>query len=211
MSGVIPQTIWMVRRRGAELSRSVSVEEKPVSESVVKAQLKQSVERGYLAAFRILGNKDSAIEACQEAAYRALKASHQYDDSKPFYPWFYRILKNHCFDLLKSRRPQLERQTKLTQYERQTKATANAEQRLIKSDRERAVVRAIESLPDDLREIIELRHFQDLSYETIADILSCPLGTVMSRLYRARKTMRNTLLKDSSFDPPQDATVGRKA
>ncbi len=52
---------------------------------------------------------------------------------------------------------------------------------------------AIAGLPDDLREVIELRHFQEASYEEMAAILEIPVGTVMSRLYRARKALRGKL------------------
>ena len=67
------------------------------------------------------------------------------------------------------------------------------------SERQAAVLRGIARLEDDLREIIELRHFQDLSYEAMAEVLGCPIGTVMSRLYRARKRLRDLLLEDPDF------------
>ena len=63
------------------------------------------------------------------------------------------------------------------------------------------MARAVAALPDDLREIIELRHFQDATYDEIADILGCPVGTVMSRLYRARKALRAKLKADRAWDP----------
>lgn len=165
---------------------------------VIRAELEQAMRRGYVAAFRLLGSEDESRDACQEAAARALAAEHRFDPSQPFYPWFYRILKNHCLDRLKGRK-------RMTPTDREPAPPSGpgqqgAEGALVESERARAVSLAIAQLPDDLREIIELRHFQDLSYEEMAAVLDCPLGTVMSRLYRARKRLREGLLSESGFE-----------
>jgi RNA polymerase sigma-70 factor (ECF subfamily) len=145
-----------------------------------------------------LGTEDESRDACQEAAARALAAGDRYDPSQPFYPWFYRILKNHCFDRLKGRKRMAPTDKEPSPPERDS--DAGAEGVLVASERARAVSEAIAALPDDLREIIELRHFQDLSYDEMAAILDCPVGTVMSRLYRARKRLREGLLAHPGFD-----------
>ena len=168
--------------------------------------LNEAMKRAYVAAYRFMRNRDAAQEAVQEAAARALTARLRYDSSRPFYPWFYRILKNHCIDLL-GKRGRLAPDSERT-LERAVATTGSAEQAVIQSERERAVARAIERLPEDLREIIELRHFQDLSYEEMASVLDCPLGTVMSRLYRARKTMRGYLQKDPEFRRGNEGRIG---
>lgn len=155
-------------------------------------QLQDALQRGYVAAYRILKNRDASREACQEAAARALAAKDRYDPSRPFYPWFYRILKNHCFDVLAA-----NRRVTATDEDVGTSEPV-AETRLLDNERAEAVTRAIERLPDDLREIIELRHFQGLTYEQMADVLECPAGTVMSRLYRARKTLREALIESGA-------------
>ena len=141
----------------------------------------------------------AASEAIQEAAVRALAARKRYDVARPFYPWFYRILKNHCFDRLRSRRIASSKAGSLRSESQRLATTTDAEDHILRGEREQAVARAIAQLPDDLRELIELRHFQDLSYQEMADVLGCPIGTVMSRLYRARKTLRSLLLKDPDF------------
>ena len=156
--------------------------------------LQEALPRGYIAAFRILGNPEESRDACQEAAVRAIAAKERYDSSQPFYPWFYRILKNYCFDLLKQRgRTESESTSEPIALE------SSAENKLMVHEQSDAVNKAIKRLPDDLREMIELRHFQDLSYEEMAEILECPVGTVMSRLYRARKTLRKALLEEPYF------------
>lgn len=72
-------------------------------------------------------------------------------------------------------------------------------------ERAQALGAALERLPEDLREVIELRHFQDLSYEELARVLECPTGTVMSRLYRARQTLRQLLQERGGFYDAKDA------
>ena len=158
----------------------------------MRAQLVAAMERGYVAAFRWLGNRDESRDACQEAAKRALAAHERYDPTRPFYPWFYRILQNHCFDRLARRRRHDDQPP-------EQMGEAVAEQAMLGSERQRAVARAIAQLDDELRQVIELRHFQDASYEEIAAIVDCPLGTVMSRLYRARKALRKKLVADPGF------------
>lgn len=157
-----------------------------------RAELTTASKRGYVAAFRLLGSPDESREACQEAAARALSSVERYDPAQPFYPWFYRILKNHCIDRLRDR-------SRMVAGDVPGSIEASAEGGLLQGERELAVTQAIQALPEDLREVIELRHFQEATYEEMAAILNCPLGTIMSRLYRARKTLRDRLVKDPRF------------
>ncbi len=162
-------------------------------------QLEEAMQRGYVAAYRLLGNPDESRDALQEAAARALSAQDRYDPSRPFYPWFYRILRNHCIDRLKHRNRMVPT-PKEPSRPAPTHGDHSAESLAMQGERARAVARAVAALPEDLREIIELRHFQDATYEEIADILGCPSGTVMSRLYRARKALRAKLKTDRDWN-----------
>ena len=169
------------------------------------AELREAMSRGYIAAFRWLGREDQARDACQEAALKALRAEAQYDRSRPFYPWFYRILKNHCLDRLRRRKT-----AAVTLEQDPADATPGVERRAIQGEQRMAVQRAIATLKGELREVIELRHFQDVSYDEMAHILGIPVGTVMSRLYRARKTLRTKLASAPGFErrtpsPPKQA------
>jgi RNA polymerase sigma-70 factor (ECF subfamily) len=175
---------------------------------IVRAELEAAMRRGYVAAFRMLGTADESREACQEAAARALSARQRYDPSQPFYPWFYRILKNHCLDRLRGRRRWAPSTTEPG--ELPASASSSAESSLAEAEQTRAVTEAIQALPADLREIIELRHFQDLSYDEMAVVLGCPLGTVMSRLYRARKKLRELLLQEQGTGGASDREEARR-
>ena len=162
-------------------------------------QLEDAIRRGYVAAVRFLRNRDDAHDACQEAARKAWSARHRYDQDQPFYPWFYRILKNHCFDRLSRRKRRWAQREQVRTDPSVAGDQRTAEQRLMSEQRREAMERAIEQLPEDQREIIELRHFQDASYAEIAAALEIAEGTVMSRLYRARKRMRVLLNQDPAF------------
>jgi RNA polymerase sigma-70 factor (ECF subfamily) len=153
-------------------------------------QLAVAMRRGYVAAYRWLRQPDQAHDACQEAAARVLAHRERFDASRPLYPWFYRILKNHCFDRLKARKLYAAADREFED------GAATVEQQVLHHEQHAAVRRAIAALDAPLAEVIELRHFQDASYEEIADILDLPAGTVMSRLYRARKSLREILQRD---------------
>lgn len=159
--------------------------------STLEGQLDAALGRAYVAAYRLLRSRDEAKDACQEAAAKALEHRARYDASRAFYPWFYRILRNHCLDRLAQRKRQGS--TDDTTLAQKADGRASAEELLIADERSRALFGAVEHLPDDLREVIEFRHFQDLSYEEMAEVLEIPLGTVMSRLYRARNQLREAL------------------
>ncbi len=151
------------------------------------ALLDLALPRAYVAAVRWLNDRETARDACQEAASRAWAAQASYDPSRAFYPWFYCILRNYCTDLRKQRS-----RVQLTD-DLDVNAEDDTERAYINGEEERRLLAAIATLDPPLREIIELRHFQDLSYREIADILDCPEGTVMSRLYRARRSLREKL------------------
>lgn len=155
---------------------------------VSEGDLAQAMKRAYVAAYRWLGAADEARDAGQEAMLRAVSASSSYDRSRPFYPWFYRILRNHCMDRLNGRKR--SHLVSSDMVEMAVSPSGSPEFALLQTERQHALMRAIDALDGDLREIIELRHFQDLSYEEMAETLDCPVGTVMSRLYRARRELR---------------------
>ena len=157
--------------------------------SIQESDLIDAMGRGRLAAYRWLGSTNDVEDACQEAIRKAWESRDRFEAGRPFYPWFYRILRNVCIDRLNHRR----RSTDIAnQMSAQSPAShpANVEEKLILNDRQQLLYKIITQLSETHRSIIEMRHFDDLSYEEIALILDLPMGTVMSRLYRARKELR---------------------
>ena len=130
-------------------------------------------------AVAIFGNRDDALDAVQEAfvdAYRALK---NFDRSRRFYPWFYVLLRNRCFKLMaKSRKTESIEETEIL-----------APQEDLRHEERLALETALLALSAEDREIIILKYLEGLSYDEIAEHLEIPKGTVMSRLFYARKQL----------------------
>ncbi len=158
--------------------------------------------RAFLAALGFLRNPEDAREASQEAFARAFRALDSYDVTRPFYPWYYRILRNLCIDRIHKRR----RTPVPTEHVDRVTASPTSllgrtpEASAISLDRQLRVQRAVDRLSVDHREIIYMRHYQDLAYQEMADALGVAIGTVMSRLYRARQALREILLEEESVD-----------
>lgn len=139
-------------------------------------------------AIQILGNRDDAADAVHDAFTTVLGKPDAYDDSKgPLKPWFLRVVRNRCFDLLRRRRPGHMPVDELAD------PAQNPEQSLQTAQRDRALKQALVLLSSEQRQIIILRDFLDLSYAEIADVLAVAKGTVMSRLHRARLALKEVL------------------
>jgi RNA polymerase sigma-70 factor (ECF subfamily) len=177
--------------------------------------LVERVQRGDKAAFDVLVRKyqhkivklvtryvhDSteALDVTQEAFIKAYRAMHGFRGDSAFYTWLYRIAintaKNHL--MAESRRP-LDRGVDLQdpeQYDMQARLRDNdtPERLLLTDEIQRTVEQAIEELPEDLRTAIVLREIEGMSYEQIAEAMSCPVGTVRSRIFRAREAIDEKL------------------
>lgn len=135
----------------------------------------------------ILRNRADAEDAVQTAALRGLERLGGYDERRPFKGWWFAILHNCCIDMLRRTR------------RRPTSAIEGD----IADDRPDepppdwdALDRALETLSDSHGEIVRLRYFAGLSYAEIAEALSVPPGTVMSRLHHARLALAAKLQED---------------
>jgi RNA polymerase sigma-70 factor (ECF subfamily) len=178
---------------------------------VTDLQLVQRVQQGDKSAFDLLVRKyqhkvlklvgrfvnDSAEaeDVAQEAFLKAYRALRSFRGDSAFYTWLYRIAINTAKNALVSnrRRPvdfNLDMQDP-DQYERQNRLREiDSPDRLLLTDEIRDTVqRAIAQLPEDLRTAIVLRELEGLSYEEIAEAMDCPVGTVRSRIFRAREAI----------------------
>ena len=173
------------------------------------------------AARSLVGSHEDALDMTQEAFIKAYRARESYDPSQPFLPWFHRILRNTCFSFLRKRGRITKRSIDAVGHDGEDASwdivdadapapSARAEQ----SERIEAFEAALEKLSARDREIIVLRHYQDLSYKDIAVALSIPEGTVMSRLFHARKRLRSLLASQVEdlvgSDPDAEAAAGKK-
>jgi RNA polymerase sigma-70 factor (ECF subfamily) len=148
----------------------------------------------YNAAYRLLGNRDEAADITQDAFLRAYRALDTFQQDKSLAPWLCRIAINLALNRLKRQRPTLSLDD-----ERQNPgldlpdASAEPQAGLLRSERQQALRQAILDLPPEQRVVIELRHFQEQSYEEIAAGLNISLANVKSRLFRARQKLRQML------------------
>ena len=148
-------------------------------------------KRAYSVALGLVGNHDDAMDAAQKAFLRIHRALPRFRQGEPFFPWFYRIVRNAA---LNQRRDQsrhrgdcpLEWVTEPDRLPSPLQA-AEAEQLRVR------LWQAVEQLSPELREVFLLYTFQGRKYRDIADALAIPLGTVMSRLHAARRQIRRHL------------------
>lgn len=155
--------------------------------------------RAIAVAASILGNRDEARDLVQEACLKAFHALDSFVPGRPFFPWFYRILRNACIQQLRRRR--LRRASPLQGAgvdgdplpELADAAAPRPEELVERDEASRLVGHALTRLPARDREILLLKHFEGLSYKEIAEALAIPVGTVMSRLSTARQRLRQLL------------------
>ena len=137
-----------------------------------------------------LPDEQEAAEIAQEALVRAWRNQDRYDQGQPFYPWLRTITQNACRDALARGR---HRAAPGLDSERLQSLGPSPLERLSAREAEEAVKAALLTLPEPAREILIMRHYEDLSYAEIAESLGVPEGTVMSRLFRARRALTAAL------------------
>ena len=140
-----------------------------------------------------------AQDVAQESFIRAYRALGNFRGDSQFYTWLYKIGVNTAKNWLVSqgRRPPTEDVDAVdaVQYEGggRLRDTDTPEQELIRQEIEQTVASTVEALPEELRMAITLREVEGLSYEEIAEAMSCPIGTVRSRIFRARDAIDQRL------------------
>jgi len=148
---------------------------------------------------RYVGDWAECQDVAQEAFVRAYRAIGNFRGDSAFYTWLYKIAINTAKNWLVSqgRRPptedvQIEDAVHLDAAVR-LKDGSTPERELLRQEIEQTVTRAVDALPDDLRQAITLREVDGLSYEEIAETMNCPIGTVRSRIFRAREAIDEQL------------------
>lgn len=153
--------------------------------------VKRYERRVYGIALRIVRRHDVADDVAQEAFMRAHQALSTFDLERPFGPWICRIAANLAINHVRS--PEA-RETPLPEGHSETPAPGRGALDLVLEREAREVLeRALLGLPAEQRAVFALRTFEELSYREIADALGISIGTVMSRLSRARERLREAL------------------
>ena len=156
-------------------------------------------QRAFLIARSLVGSREDALDLCQDAFLKVFRARESYNPTQPFLPWFHRILRNTCFSHLR-KQGRIRKQSLHTQsdededieWEIVDPGPAPGD-RIEAHERTLIYESATSQLSSRDREILTLRHHKELSYKEIAISLGIPEGTVMSRLFHARRRLREQL------------------
>lgn len=149
--------------------------------------------------YRMVGSYDAALDLTQEVFIKVYNSLSRYRSEFKFSTWIYKIAHNAAIDHL--RRHAVREQTIAMETENERRAAAiesrrpTPEEESERKERRSEIESVVQLLPTAYRELIVLRHSQDLSYEEIAEVTGLPLGTVKNRLFRAREAMRGPLLE----------------
>jgi RNA polymerase sigma-70 factor (ECF subfamily) len=155
------------------------------------------MRRAYYAALGLIGSPDDALDLSQDAFVRAFRARRTLDPSRPFYPWLYQIVRRLCFNMVRDRRTRCERisdaRSWLVEQSENRHAGLDPRRAFEADETRQRVQKAIAALAPNDREVLVLKEFEGLRYREIADLVGIPIGTVMSRLYTARRRLASAL------------------
>ncbi|MGB5365426.1 MAG: sigma-70 family RNA polymerase sigma factor [Polyangiales bacterium] len=160
--------------------------------------------RAFAVAMGVVKNEDDALDAVQEAFVKVHKNINKFEGSSSFYTWLYRIVMNVSIDHVRrtSRRKNLDFDERALHEESQVAGdgalvpsitNANPGKAALRRELGSAIQAALQELPEHHRAVIILREIEGMSYEEMAEALEVPKGTVMSRLFHARKKMQAAL------------------
>ena len=155
-------------------------------------------------AYRILGDHDSAADATQTSFVRAYRSLRTFRRSSSFTTWLYRIVSNVCLDIVRRQKRQAQSLTLASEDEQFAERDVpdernQPEQTALEGELQKAVHRALGRLRMEHRTVLVLYDLAGFSYEEIAEMLKLPLGTVKSRLNRARLALRAEMSGDGEL------------
>jgi RNA polymerase sigma-70 factor, ECF subfamily len=149
--------------------------------------------------YRMVGNYDAALDLTQEVFIKVYNSLIRYRSEFKFSTWIYKIAHNAAIDYLRRHAVREEALTSGAEGERREilieSRRLTPEQESERKERCGEIEGVVQCLPTAYRELIVLRHSQDLSYDEIAEVTGLPLGTVKNRLFRAREAMRIELVR----------------
>jgi RNA polymerase sigma-70 factor (ECF subfamily) len=174
--------------------------------SALDTLVRKHERRAYQYAYRLTSNPEEAADVVADAFVRVYSALQNFKGQSAFTTWLYRILTNCYLDIRKKEktRQTLSLETTLQsgdgEMERQIEDDEPDPHTLFeRGERERAVTCAVGLLPEYQRAMIVMYHSESMSYEEIAEALDLPIGTVKSRLNRARLSLRQLLVPDEEL------------
>jgi RNA polymerase sigma-70 factor, ECF subfamily len=142
-------------------------------------------KRVYNYLLRLAGDREDALDLSQEVFLKAYQNIGKLEDASRFAPWLFRIAHNEAFSLLRKRKPETDIEI--------DPSAGGQSYRMFPMELTLAVQRALDGLSHDQREAVVLKIYQGFKFEEMAEVLSCPVSTVKSRLYTALDLLKSTL------------------
>ena len=175
-------------------------------------------DRIYTLCLRMTGDREDALDLAQETFFNAWRGLGSFQGNSSFSTWVYRLASNACIDFLRRRKRQQQAESPISLDDEEAPCPEPAdprgtpEEELERQELRRAVERGLQALPDHHRQILIMRELSGLSYQEISAVLGLDLGTVKSRIARARLALQKIFLEDGNFSevPASNITKRKK-
>jgi RNA polymerase sigma-70 factor (ECF subfamily) len=194
----VKKPLWTGLRLGPDISQyddnDLALQASRGNIASFKALVERYQRLAYFYARGMVRNSDDAYDLSQEAFVRVYRHLKKFNPAYPFKVWLFHILRNLCKNHLRQKKTR-DRVMVSSEDVGESAATINADpdRLFVRTELEGQVWTAIGKLPEKFREIIILSHFQEMSYDQMAEVLEIPRGSVMSRLHYARLKLREIL------------------
>jgi RNA polymerase sigma-70 factor, ECF subfamily len=154
-------------------------------------------DRLFRHALYVVKDQEEAIDVCQDVFIKALREPRFFEADFKMKAWLFRVTSNQCFNIVRDRR---RRGAILDAMPQQLHTSAEQVELVFGGEQQHRMLAAMDRLTEAHREILTLRYYSDLSYAEIADVLGVALGTVMSRLNRAKSSLVEVLELDGVLE-----------
>ena len=153
----------------------------------------------YYHVLKMVKNHEQVEDIVQESFMKAFSNLSSYNTNYAFSTWMYRITTNHTIDFLRKKKLQTTSinepvRAKDGEMQMQIVGGAETDRMIIRKERKKIVTDAIQNLPEKYREVIVMRHLEEMSYQEISEELDIPLGTVKAHIFRAREMLYKALI-----------------
>lgn len=148
---------------------------------------------------KMVKNNEQVEDIIQESFVKAFSNLNSYNTHYAFSTWLYRITTNHTIDYLRKKKLQTTSinepiRVKDGEMQFQIVGSAETDRKIIRKERKIIITEAIQNLPEKYREVIEMRHLEEMRYQEISEQLDLPLGTVKAHIFRAREMLYKALI-----------------
>ncbi len=167
-----------------------------------------SQDRVYTLCLRMTGDREDALDLAQETFLNAWRGLPSFQGNSSFATWVYRLASNACIDFLRRRKRRQQGESSHSLDDEETPLPepvdprGTPEEELERRELRRAVERGLQALPERHRQVLVMRELSGLSYQEIAAVLELDLGTVKSRIARARLALKKILIQEGNFFAP---------